>query len=65
MGEKYLLAHEMTSAPSVLKTKDYFLMGSSWNKFYRIYGIAGYISVCGHRNTDDGYIWKTKEKTYI
>lgn len=47
-GKKYLLAHAMTSAPGTLRTEDYFLMGSSLNIFYRIYGIADYISICGH-----------------
>lgn len=58
--ENYLLAHAMTSAPGVSKIENYYLMGASRNKFYWHYGIAGYISVCGHRNTNDGYIWKNK-----
>ena len=59
-GEKYLLAHAMTSDPTIRKTEDYFLMGAEWDISYCVYGIEGYVSVCGHRNTDDGRIWKDK-----
>lgn len=65
-GEKYLLAHAMTSAPGVIKLENYYLMGTSLNKFYLHYGIADYTSVCGHTNTDDGRIWKNrKENLYM
>lgn len=59
--ENYLLAHAMTAAPGILKLDNYYLMGSSLNKFYLHYGIAGYTSIVGHTNTDDGHIWKNRK----
>lgn len=65
-GEKYLLAHAMTSAPEEIKADDYYLMGTSWSKFYQHNGVSGYTSVCGHNNTEDGRIWKnSSENVYM
>ena len=59
--ENYLLAHAMTAVPGIYKLDDYYLMGSSLNKFYLHYGIAGYTSIVGHTNTEDGRIWKNRK----
>ena len=61
-GEKYLLAHAMTSKPGVIKAEDYYLIGTSLNDSYLNNGIDGYISICGHTNTDNGRIWKNHKK---
>lgn len=59
-GQPHLLAHAMTYVPEVQKPEEYYLMGSSLSKFYLHYGIAGYISICGHTVTDERYIWKNR-----
>ena len=50
-GKSYLLAHAMTSYPSIEESKDYYLMGSWELDNYLHDGIKGYISLCGHTPT--------------
>lgn len=57
-GERYLLAHAMTSAPEIQEASHYYLMGQDLDEEYLKKGIDGYISVCGHRNIDSNHIWK-------
>lgn len=47
-GRNYLLAHAMTSYPSVSQTKDYYMMGNYDLDTFFLEGIEGYISICGH-----------------
>lgn len=60
-NQKYLFAHAVTSAPEVKERENYYLEGEALNKTFLRNGIDGYISVCGHKNTDDGRIWKNKK----
>lgn len=57
-GEKYLLAHAMTSRPEVHMENDYYLMGNADNDKFMEEGIEGYISICGHDNLGGNRIWK-------
>lgn len=57
-GESYLLAHAMTSYPSIEEAKDYYLMGNWELDSFLLDGIEGYISLCGHTPTGN-MIWKT------
>lgn len=61
-GEKYLFAHATTAAPQDPKPENYYLQGISHNAFYLHCGIEGYISICGHNNTEDGRIWKNSQE---
>lgn len=51
-GKSYLLAHVMTSYPSIEELKDYYLMGSWELDNYFLDGINGYVSLCGHTPTE-------------
>lgn len=50
-GEKYLLAHAMTSAPEEVRADEYYLTGIL-DKTYFEKGIPGFTSICGHSNTN-------------
>ena len=58
-GEKYLFAHAMTSLPEDIPNNvvDYYLMGNELEFFYLKNGLDGYISVCGHSNSDTIRRW--------
>lgn len=60
-GQPYLLAHACTAEPGKWKLDQYHLMGDLWYKVFLHEGVSGYISICGHRNTEDGRIWKNKK----
>ncbi|MCM1048528.1 MAG: metallophosphoesterase [Clostridiales bacterium] len=79
-GKRFLLAHAMTSYPSVKEPNDYYLMGNWELETFFLEGIDGYISLCGHTTTDSiigeksgGYlgeeahsIWRNnKENVYL
>lgn len=57
-GKEYLLAHAMTSHPSVVESKDYYLVGNWELDCFFLEGIEDYISLCGHTPTEN-IIWKT------
>lgn len=57
-GEKYLLAHAMTSRPEVHMEADYYLLGNLDSDKFMEEGIEGYISICGHDNVGGNRIWK-------
>lgn len=61
-GKNFLLAHAKTSLPESIREESYYLLGTTWNQFYLNYGIEGYISICGHTNTNDGRIWKNRRE---
>ena len=54
----YLLAHAMTSHPSVMASEDYYMMGNWGLDSFFLDGIEGYISLCGHTPTEN-IIWGT------
>lgn len=56
-GKKFLLAHAMTSDPSLQKSKNYYLMGYWEREAFFLEGIDGYISLCGHTPTTN-ILWK-------
>ena len=60
-GQPYLLAHACTAESGKWKLDQYHLMGDLWYKVFLHEGVSGYISICGHRNTEDGRIWKNKK----
>lgn len=62
-GKKFLLAHAMTSYPSVIGSNDYYLMGNWGLETFFLEGIDGYISLCGHTPTDN-IVWK-KSGVYL
>ena len=59
-GEKYLLAHAMTALPDVKMPEECFLLGEEMDTGYLREGIDGVISICGHRSTSNGKIWKNE-----
>ena len=63
-GRNYLLAHAMTSYPSVPQTKDYYLMGNYDLDAFFLEGIEGYISICGHTPTSN-LLWKRDRTMYL
>lgn len=60
-GQPYLLAHACTAESGKWKLDQYHLMGDLWYKVFLHEGVSGYISICGHLNTEDGRIWKNKK----
>lgn len=60
---KYLLAHAMTSYPSVPQAKDYYMRGNYDLDAFFLEGIDGYISICGHTPTAN-LIWKNDRTMY-
>lgn len=62
--KKYLLAHAMTSYPSVSQVKDYYMMGNYDLDTFCLEGIEGYISICGHTPTAN-LLWKRDRSMYI
>ena len=56
-GEKYLLAHSMTSPEDVQMDKNYYLMGPRLDFKFLRNGIEGYTSVCGHHPTSTIREW--------
>lgn len=56
-GKKFLMAHAMTSDPSLQESKNYYLMGNWELKAFFLEGIEGYISLCGHTPTTN-ILWK-------
>lgn len=63
-GQPYLLAHACTAESGKWKLDQYHLMGDLWYKVFLHEGVSGYISICGHRNTEDGS-GKTKREMSI
>ena len=61
-GKTYLLAHAMTSFPSVWQPDDYYMMGNWEIDAFFLEGINGYVSVCGHTPTSN-VLWKN-QRTY-
>lgn len=63
-SKKYLLAHAMTSYPSIPQAKDYYLMGNYDLDSFFLEGIDGYISICGHTPTGN-VIWNRDSSMYL
>ncbi|MBD5452335.1 MAG: hypothetical protein HDR25_06810 [Lachnospiraceae bacterium] len=62
-GKKFLMAHAMTSYPSLKESKNYYMMGNWELEAFFLEGIDGYISLCGHTPTSN-ILWK-KEGGYL
>lgn len=56
-GKKFLLAHAMTSYPSIKEPDIYYMMGDWELETFFLSGIESYISLCGHTTTDS-ILWK-------
>lgn len=56
-GKKFLLAHAMTSYPSIKESDNYYMMGNWELETFFLSGIDGYVSLCGHTTTDN-LVWK-------
>ena len=61
---KYLLAHAMTSHPSVQQAKYYYMMGNHDLDAFFLEGIEGYISICAHTPTAN-LLWKRDRSMYL
>lgn len=61
-GKRFLLAHAMTSRPSVKMPDHYYMLGGELESFV-IDGIDTYISLCGHTTTDN--LFWVKGGTYL
>lgn len=64
-NENYLLAHAMTSIPEISRDKNYYLMGYAMSEAYLKNGVDHFISVCGHRNTENHRIWRNERENLI
>lgn len=51
--KKFLMAHAMTSYPSVKEPDDYYMMGNWELESFFLEGMGNYISLCGHTVTDN------------
>ena len=58
-GKRFLLAHAMTSYPSLNESKNYYMMGNWELEAFFLEGIDGYISLCGHTPTAN-ILWKKR-----
>ncbi len=64
-GQKYLLAHAMTSSPEVQESDSYYLMGAENTMQFLEQGVDGYISIVGHQNPGREGIWRNKRGNVI
>lgn len=63
-GRYYLLAHAMTSYPSVPQAKEYYMMGNYDLDAFFLEGTEGYISICGHTPTAN-VLWSRDRTRYL
>lgn len=59
-GQKYLLAHVMTSSIEIPQVDEYFVRGEGNIEEFLKNGVDGYISICGHSNPEGNTIWKNE-----
>lgn len=64
-GINYLLAHAMTTKPTMKYEDRVYLQGSEDFQYFLMNGVEGYISICGHSNPEDSDIWRNSKGNVI